>query len=85
MILERRIIMGYSIYKINFDIQTYTILYDCIDNIQDADLLAQLAMCNKNINELIFICAGCNRGINDNQTLYNKALELAKEYKNERK
>ena len=39
--------MGYSIYKINFDTQEKTILYDCIEDIQKADLLAQLAMCNK--------------------------------------
>jgi len=39
--------MGYSIYKINFDTQEKIILYDCIDDIQKADLLAQLAMCNK--------------------------------------
>jgi len=39
--------MGYSIYKINFDTQTHTVLYDCVETIEEADLLAQLAMSNK--------------------------------------
>jgi len=77
--------MGYSIYKIDFDTQEKTILYDCIEDIQKADLLAQLAMCNKTINELIFICAGWNRSINRYSELYDKALKLAVEYKSERK
>ena len=77
--------MGYSIYKINFDTQKRTILYDCIDDIKKADLLAQLAMCNKKVNELIFICAGWNRSIDRDSELYGKALELAVEYKSERK
>jgi len=76
--------MGYSIYKIDFDTQEKTILYDCIEDIQKADLLAQLIMCNKTTNELIFICAGWNRGINKDSELYDKALKLAVEYKSER-
>jgi len=77
--------MGYSIYKINFDIQTHTILYDCIDDIQEADLLAQLAMSNKKADELIFICAGWNRGIKGDSELYSRTLKLAEEYKCDRK
>lgn len=76
--------MGYSIYKINFDTQEKSILYDCIDNIQDADLLAQLAMCNKRVDDLIFICAGWNRSIDRQSELYKTALQLAVEYRNER-
>jgi len=78
--------MGYSIYKINFDTQIYTILYDCIETIEEADLLAQLAMENKYYtDELIFISAGWNRGIKSDPELYNRALQLVEEYKSDRK
>jgi len=63
--------MGYSIFKINFDTNKRIILYDCISDIKEADLLAQLAMVNKDVNELIFICAGWNRGIENNLEEYN--------------
>jgi len=76
--------MGYSIFKINFDTNKRIVLYDCISDIKDADLLAQLAMVNKNVNDLIFISAGWNRGIENNPEEYNKALELAEEYKSQR-
>jgi len=76
--------MGYSIYKINFDTNKKTILYDYINDIKEADLLAQLAMRYKNVNELIFICAGWNRGIENNPEEYKKALELAEEYDSQR-
>ena len=76
--------MGYSIFKINFDTNKRIVLYDCISDIKDADLLAQLAMVNKNVNDLIFISAGWNRGIENNLEEYNKALELAEEYKSQR-
>jgi len=77
--------MGYSIFKINFDTQEKTILYSCISDIKEADLLAQLAMSNKkSVNELIFISAGWNRGIKDSPEEYEKALKLAEEYKSQR-
>ena len=77
--------VGYSIYKINFDNQTHTILYDCIETIEEADLLAQLAMENKYYtDELIFISAGWNRVIKSDSEVYNRALKLAEEYKRER-
>jgi hypothetical protein len=77
--------MQYSVWKINFDNSEKTILYEFIDKIEDADLLAQFAMCNKDVNELIFICAGNHRGINRKPDLYEKALQLAEEYKSERR
>jgi hypothetical protein len=50
-------------------------------------LLAQLAMCQKSsINDLIYIMPGWNRSIDKNHPdEYEKALELAKEYKYERR
>jgi len=36
-------------------------------------------------NDLIFISAGWNRDIKSDLELYNRALELAEEYKRERK
>ena len=78
--------VGYSIYKINFDDQKHTVLYDSIETIEEADLLAQLAMSNKYYtNDLIFINAGWNRDIKSSPELYNRALELAEEYKSERR
>lgn len=77
--------MGYSIWKINFDTGEKTILYDYINDIKDANLLAQLAMCNKKVDELIFICAGWNEGINRNTELYEKALQLAQNHISNRK
>lgn len=75
--------MGYAIYKMNFDTNKHVKLYDCIDDIHTADLLAQLAMSDKTIDELIFICAGWNRGIKNKPEEYKRALELAEEYKSE--
>ena len=76
--------MGYEIFKINFDdISKRVCLYDCIYNIEEADLLAQLAMSDKNDDELIIIMPGFNRGIKDCPNEYKKALELAEEYKYE--
>jgi len=76
--------MSHSIFKINFDTQKHTVLYECISNIKDAELLAQLAMVNKSVDDLIFISAGWNRGIENNPEEYEKALELAEKYKCER-
>jgi hypothetical protein len=69
---------GFSIYKINFEKQEQTILYEHINTIEEADLLAQLAMKNKkDINDLIFISPGWNRGIKVN----SEVLELTEKYK----
>ena len=55
---------GCSIHKINFDRQEREVLYDCISNVKDIYLLSQLAMSNKkDSNDLIFISAGWNKGI----------------------
>lgn len=76
----------YSIYKIDFDKQEHQILYDCIEDINKAELLGQLAMSRKDFNELIFITAGSNKSINKNYPeLYKEALSLEEEYKYIRK
>lgn len=61
---------------------SYEVLYDCISDPEDALLLAQLAMCEKDDNELIFIFPGVNYSIKTNhKELYKKALELAERCK----
>jgi hypothetical protein len=75
--------MNHSVYKINLETNEHTVVYEHIDNIDDALLLAQLAMNNKtNIDELIFITPGWNKGIEKSYPeAYKRALELAEEYK----
>lgn len=73
---------SYSIIKINDDTKEITTLYSYIPNLKYADLLAQLAMCNKRDYELIYITAGWNISINKNHPEeYAEALKLAEEYK----
>lgn len=74
---------GYSIYKTNTNTKHDIRLYDFIEDIKEADLLAQLAMINKQDNELIIIMPGWNRGIKDRPEEYKKALALADKYKPE--
>jgi hypothetical protein len=62
----------------------YEELYDCIEDPEDALLLAQLAMSNKRDDELIFIFPGWNRSIKTHhEEEYAKALLLAEKYKAE--
>ena len=56
-------------------------LYENIESYEDAALLAQYAMQNKNENDLIVIMPGWNQGIKNNQELFNKAKALAEKYK----
>ncbi|MFC0903770.1 hypothetical protein ACFHWD_03580 [Clostridium sp. MT-14] len=77
--------MEYSIYKVNYINRNKKVcIYDCIDNIEEADLLAQLAMNNKKNDEIIIIVPGWNMGVEDHPKQYEKALELAKKYKYEK-
>ena len=73
--------MSMSVCKFSSEMKGYTILYDCIPTIEEAELLAQLAMTEKRNDELIFVFPGWNKGINRKPELYNKALVLANEYK----
>ena len=61
----------------------YEHLYDCISTMEEAILLAQLAMTEKRDDELVFILPGSNLSIDrrvEFQEEYEKALELAKKY-----
>ena len=69
-----------DIYKINPDTHEHKVLYECIENLEEVDLLAQYAMLHKRDDELIFISGGWNRGINRKPELYEKARLLAEEY-----
>lgn len=70
-----------TVCKLNQVNHTHTELYNCIETMEEAELLAQLAMLDKRDDELIFIFPGWNRGINKNQQEYERALQLAEEYK----
>ena len=63
---------------------SYRTVYDCIPTLEETDLLAQLAMSNKQDYELVFVFTGYNRGIKDKELEYQRALQLAKEYKDEK-
>lgn len=68
----------------NINKQNVEILYHKIPNLDDACLLAQLAMCCKDNNEVIYIAvgAGWNVGIDTyHPNHYKKAVELSKKYK----
>jgi hypothetical protein len=83
VVLEKGMInMGLSVGKMNLeDRSKYETLYDNIKTIEEALLLAQLAMCNKEDRELIFILPGWNRGIDTRSPEeYTRALELANNY-----
>lgn len=77
--------MGFSIWKINTNTYTRICLYDYISDMNDVELLAQLAMSQRDsdYDELIYIMPGSNRSIKRNPEEYQKALELAEQYKNE--
>jgi hypothetical protein len=72
---------GYSVYKCIPETNYNECLYDFIDDIKEADLLAQLAMSYKKDYELIIIMPGSNRGIKNKTEEYKKALELTEKYK----
>lgn len=60
----------------------YKELYENITKPEDAVLLAQLAMCDKQDHELIFIFPGYNKSINKyHRDEYTRALMLAEIYK----
>lgn len=60
---------------------TFKSLYEFIPTWEEAELLAQYAMCfRRSIEDLIFIFPGYNIGIDKKPELWKKAQELAKEY-----
>jgi hypothetical protein len=74
----------FSVCKFNPDKYTgYEIVYEDIKTIGEAQLLAQLAMCEKQDCELVFIFPGWNNGIDKNKEMYKMALQLAEKYKSE--
>ena len=61
----------------------YESLYENISNPDDALLLSQLAMSDKNATDLIIIFPGWNYSLEKHDNLYKKALELAAKYRYE--
>ena len=74
---------GLAISKYNKHTNTLKRIYEDISNYEDANLLAQLAMSDKEDDELIVIMPGWNKGIKSDKELYNKALQLAEKHKAE--
>lgn len=73
---------SYSIVKFNTETKEMTGVYQFIHDLKQVDLLAQLAMCNKQNYELIYITAGWNISIDKNHPKeYGEALRLAEEHK----
>ena len=73
--------LGLSVCKINNDTGRKQKLYENISTFEEARLLSQLAISDKNDNELIYILPGWNLGIKKFPNEYKKALELAEKYK----
>lgn len=73
--------MHYGVIKIDCDTNKTTYLYDCIETIEEADLLAQYAMYNKKDWEIIHITPGWNRSIKNNLDEFEKALQLTEKYR----
>jgi len=59
--------MGFSIWKVNTNTYTRVCLYDYISDINDVDLLAQLAMSQRDnqYDELIYVMPGYNRALKE--------------------
>jgi hypothetical protein len=68
-----------TICKMSTRDNSYTRLYEGIETYEEVELLSQLAMNNKRDDELIFIFAGWNTGLDKDQ--YRQALILAEKYK----
>ena len=78
---------GFSVCCINKHTNEWNFLYDCIDTLEEAYLLAQYSMGKhrKDVaNELIVIFPGWNIGIEDKPALYKEAEILSAEYASER-
>lgn len=74
--------LALSICKINNNTGKKTTLYNNISTFEEARLLSQLAMLEKEeLSDLIYICAGWNLGIKRFPNEYKKALMLAEKYK----
>ena len=78
--------VSYSVNKISTETKEEVCLYEYIETIIEAVLLAQLAMYEKkNQNEIIYILPGWNVGLKETYPeQYNRALQLAEKYKSER-
>ena len=61
-----------------------TCLYDCIETVKEAYILAQYSMIDKRPDQLICIMPGWNIDIKSKGEMYNQAVELSKKYKQRR-
>ena len=64
---------------------TFDTLYEHIPTWEEADLIAQYAMCMRtNYDDVVFVFPGWNRSINEKPELWKKAAGLAQKYIAER-
>lgn len=75
--------MMFSVCRLDSQAGEYIKLYDCIETLEEAYLLAQYSMKTHRTSEsqLIFIFPGWNIGIEEKPEMYQKAVKLAKKYK----
>ena len=58
----------------------YKVLYEFIETMEEAELLAQYVMTKKNFNDMVFIFPGYNRSIDKKPEEYERAKALAEKY-----
>ncbi len=64
---------------VNCKDHSYRKIFEFVEKIEEAELLAQYAMKNKKMNELVFIFPGCNREYKEGEE--KSAILLAKKYR----
>ncbi len=66
-----------TVYAFHTRTKDFRVVYEFVESAEDAMLLSQLAMLQKQSEEIILIAPGSNKGIDKNPELYSKALRLA--------
>lgn len=79
--MKRTAMLDLSVGKVNKRTNTWQRLYEGISTFEEADLLAQLAMTEKEVDELIVIMPGWNRGIKNYPPIHQRSMLLAEKYK----
>lgn len=75
----------FSVCRLDTDKMEYVRLYEFVETLEEAYILAQYSMKahRTSYSQLIFIFPGWNIGIEEKPEMYQKAIELDKKYKEE--